>query len=265
MDYGNKPTDGGNLILSDEEREELTSEFPGANELIRYYVGSQEFYKRHLSVLPVDRGFSDEIGHGKSAPSARGLKALGGCDANSKGKQANENASTPHRFVFAPHREGRALLITSRLIRAPAISSGWFRRQPERLFLIVPAVIYNPELWLFSMIVSRLHPQLDRHRVRSDEDGLLLLQHPRLEHLSVPKLTEQNKADLTRCAEDILLAREAHFPATIADLYDPENMPPDLPRRPRPQRRNAGAHLHRPPLPQRHRTPREALRDVTPG
>ena len=46
--------------------------------------------------------------------------------------------------------------------------------------------------------------------------------------LPVPTLTEKNKVDLTRCAEDILLAREAHFPATIADLYDPEKMPVDL-------------------------------------
>ncbi len=46
----------------------------------------------------------------------------------------------------------------------------------------------------------------------------------------VPKLTDQSKADLTRCAENILLAREAHFPATIADLYDPEAMPEDLRR-----------------------------------
>ena len=46
----------------------------------------------------------------------------------------------------------------------------------------------------------------------------------------LPKLTEKNKQDLTRCAEGILLAREAHFPATIADLYDPENMPEDLRR-----------------------------------
>jgi len=44
----------------------------------------------------------------------------------------------------------------------------------------------------------------------------------------VPTLTNQNKVDLTRCAEDILLAREAHFPATIADLYDPDAMPDDL-------------------------------------
>ena len=41
-------------------------------------------------------------------------------------------------------------------------------------------------------------------------------------------LTEKNKTDLSHCAEDILLAREAHFPATIADLYDPSSMPPDL-------------------------------------
>ena len=39
----------------------------------------------------------------------------------------------------------------------------------------------------------------------------------------VPPLTEQQKADLTECAQNILLAREAHFPATIADLYDPKN------------------------------------------
>jgi hypothetical protein len=44
----------------------------------------------------------------------------------------------------------------------------------------------------------------------------------------VPPLTEQNKAELTRCAEDILLAREANFPATIADLYDPDTMPDNL-------------------------------------
>jgi hypothetical protein len=44
----------------------------------------------------------------------------------------------------------------------------------------------------------------------------------------LPTLSEQNKVDLTRCAENILLAREAHFPATIADLYDPEKMPSDV-------------------------------------
>ena len=44
----------------------------------------------------------------------------------------------------------------------------------------------------------------------------------------VPTLTKKNRDDLTRCAVDILLAREAHFPLTIADLYDPETMPDNL-------------------------------------
>jgi len=44
----------------------------------------------------------------------------------------------------------------------------------------------------------------------------------------VPVLTDTMKADLTRCAENILLAREAHFPKTIADLYDPDAMPDNL-------------------------------------
>ena len=40
----------------------------------------------------------------------------------------------------------------------------------------------------------------------------------------VPPLTEQNKIDLTQCAEDILLTRERYWPATIADMYDPKRM-----------------------------------------
>jgi hypothetical protein len=44
----------------------------------------------------------------------------------------------------------------------------------------------------------------------------------------IPPLTDENKTDLTRCAEDILLTREAHWPATIAELYDSETMPDDL-------------------------------------
>jgi hypothetical protein len=44
--------------------------------------------------------------------------------------------------------------------------------------------------------------------------------------LSSPEtLAEQSKPDLTRCADDILLARVAHFPATIADVYYPDAMP----------------------------------------
>ena len=44
----------------------------------------------------------------------------------------------------------------------------------------------------------------------------------------LPNLTRKNELDLEKCGEDILLAREAHFPKTIAELYKPEDMPDNL-------------------------------------
>ena len=44
----------------------------------------------------------------------------------------------------------------------------------------------------------------------------------------VPLLTAQDRHALAESAKNILLAREAHFPATIADLYAPETMPANL-------------------------------------
>ena len=88
--------------------------------------------------------------------------------------------------------------------------------------------LYDAELWNFALITSRLHRVWVATvcvRMRTDFSYSNTLGW---NTFPVPKLTEQNKADLTRCAEDILLAREAHFPKTIADLYDPEKMPENL-------------------------------------
>ncbi len=88
--------------------------------------------------------------------------------------------------------------------------------------------LYDAPLWNMALIASRLHwvwigtvcVRLEMRFSYSNTLGW--------NTFPVPTLTDKNKADLTRCAEDILLAREAHFPATIAELYDPETMPADL-------------------------------------
>lgn len=88
--------------------------------------------------------------------------------------------------------------------------------------------IYDAPLWNLAILASLLHRTWIGTvcvRLRTDFSyGSTLGWNT----FPIPTLTEKNKADLTRCAEDILLAREAHFPATIADLYDPETMPADL-------------------------------------
>ena len=88
--------------------------------------------------------------------------------------------------------------------------------------------LYDSPLWNLALASSSLHRiwiGTVCARMRSDYSYSNTLGW---NTFPVPLLTEKNKADLTRCAEDILLAREAHFPATIADLYDPDEMPADL-------------------------------------
>jgi len=84
------------------------------------------------------------------------------------------------------------------------------------------------ELYILALISSRLHAvwveavcgKLETRYRYSNTIGWSTF--------PVPPLTDKNKTDLTRSAENILLARETHFPATIADLYHPANMPFDL-------------------------------------
>jgi hypothetical protein len=88
--------------------------------------------------------------------------------------------------------------------------------------------LYDAPLWNMALIASRLHwvwigtvcVRLEMRFSYSNTLGW--------NTFPVPKLTEKNRADLTAAATGILLAREAHFPATIADLYDPEKMPANL-------------------------------------
>ncbi len=226
MDYGNKPTDGGNLILDERERDDIVRAHPTADVFIRNYVGSIEFINgtRRFCIW-VENEMRERA---YAIPEfARRFKAVRTLRQESKGSQANANAHTPHRFVFAPHRRGSALIV-------PRVSS---ERRPYLPAGLVDdhtvisdrgAVIYNPELWVLGVIVSRMHLVWIANvcvRMRMDFSYSNTLGW---NTFPVPPLSDQNKTDLTRCAEEILLAREAHFPATIADLYDPEQMPADL-------------------------------------
>ena len=90
-------------------------------------------------------------------------------------------------------------------------------------------VMFDPELFNLAIISSRL--QFVWATVLSGRHGNGLRYGSNLcwNTFPVPTLTEQNKADLTKCAEEILLAREHYFPATIADMYDPDRMDTEFP------------------------------------
>lgn len=226
MDYGNKPTDGGNLILERDEKDALLIKFPGADRYIKQYVGSSEFIN---GVPRFCLWIEDEhLDDAQRIPDvAMRLDNVRELRAGSKGQQANANAKTPHRFVFAPHRPGAALIVPRvSSERRPYLPAGFV--DDATVISDRAAVIYNPDLWLFSIIASRLHLVWIANvcvRMRMDFSYSNTLGW---NTFPAPLLTEQNKADLTECAEAILLARETNFPGTIAELYDPDNMPSAL-------------------------------------
>lgn len=228
MDYGNKPTDGGNLILDERGRDLIISENPAAAQFIKNYIGSTEFIngtRRYCIWVDADK----EADAYKIPEFKRRFDAIRKLRQSSRGTQANANANSPHRFVFAPHRNGNALIVPRvSSERRPYLPAGLV--DDQTVISDRAAVIYDPELWNLAIIVSRLHLVWIATvcvRMRMDFSYSNTLGW---NTFPVPTLTEKNKADLTLCAEDILLVRENHFPATIADLYDPEKMPDDLRR-----------------------------------
>lgn len=226
MDYGNKPSDGGHLILSNDEREQLLQRYPGASRFLRRLVGSQEFVSSSsrwcLWIEDGELAEAQEI-----APILDRLRAVRMVRLESKGKQSQGKAESPHRFVYTPHQDTRSLVV-------PSITSESREYLPvgladgQTIVSNKAAVIYDPPLWALSLVASRLHwvwiatvcVRLEMRFSYSNTLGW--------NTFPVPLLTEQNKADLIESAKEILLARESYFPATIAELYDPEKMPHDL-------------------------------------
>ena len=226
MVSGNKATDGGNLILSNNEVSALTSEAPQSGRFIRRLEGAKEFIRGESRwCIWLEDG---DITEAKSIPSiAKRINNVKEVRSESRGKQANEAAAFPHRFVYAPHVEGRSILIPSvSSERREYLPCGFF---DDSSVIVAPnLVMYNSLEWCFSIIVSKLHLVWISTICGKLKTDFRYSNTLGWNNFPVPKLTNKNKEDLTWCAQDILLAREAHFPATIADLYKPDDMPDNL-------------------------------------
>ena len=226
MEFGNKPTDGGHLLLKPDDLPSLALTPAQREKFIRQIFGSDDFINgggRLCIWIETD-----------DLAEAQGIKSLNERIENvrrvrlaSRDKGANALAKRAHQLKLMRIGLHHTVVV-------PGVSSE--RRQylpvgiaDNRTALTNLAFgLYDAPLWNMALIASRLHlvwiatvcGKLETRYRYSNTLGW--------NTFPVPTLTEKNRADLTRCAEDILLAREAHFPATIADLYDPDNMPEDL-------------------------------------
>lgn len=229
FERGNSPTDGGHLLLDRGDLNEMGLNDSQVTKFIRPFVGSLELIRgvSRFCIWIED----EDVGEALSINSVsdrvtkvRSFRLLSTKAATRKAAgwayrfdERKPLPSVPSICVPVTSSENRAYLPADLLPAGVAISN---------LAFGMPCA----EIWVLSIVVSRMMLSWVAAvcaRMRTDyrfTNTLCWNTFP------VPVLTEQNKADLAACAEDILLAREAHFPATIADLYASDTMPDNLRR-----------------------------------
>lgn len=226
MRYGNLPGDGNFLTLSMREKDELLKLHPSFQKFVIPLYGAQEFirglqrYCLWIEDEDLEEACSCEIIRNR-------IEGVRKTRAESRDPSYNALVNRPHQFRDRNLGESITIL-------APTICSETRQYLPATVFrgrtgtTNQAFAIYDAPLWNMALIASRLHLVWIATVCGKLKTDFRYSNTLGWNTFPVPTLTEQNKADLTRCAEDILLVREAHFPATIADLYDPQDMPDDL-------------------------------------
>jgi hypothetical protein len=227
MVMGSMPRDGGNLILNQDEARNIMSTSPSASHWVRRYVGSDELIngiERYcLWISDADAPKAHELKGIKER-----LLAVSEMRRSSPLASTKEFADRPHRFVYLAGESRRQSIAVGGVSseKRPYLPVDMF--DSRTVLSNLAFAIYDGPLWSLALLASRLHlvwiaavcGKLETRYRYSNTLGW--------NTFPVPIFTDKNKADLAQCAENILLAREAQFPSTIADLYAPETMPSDL-------------------------------------
>ncbi|WP_312814878.1 class I SAM-dependent DNA methyltransferase [Brevundimonas sp.] len=227
MEYGNKPTDGGFLILSPEERSELLSEAPESSWFIKRYMGSQEVVKGIerfcIWVSDQDATTASQIPFLKQR-----FDQVAKFRAASKAAQTRPWAAYPYKFRQAQNWAKQSAILV------PSVTS---ERRPYLPVALVGAdvissnlnqVLYDAPEWCIALIASKLHLVWIATVCGKLKSDFRYSNTLGWNTFPVPKFTEAQLEALTASARKILKTRYLHHPKTIADLYDPDKMPDDL-------------------------------------
>jgi len=227
MSWGNKPTDGGHLILSPEERDDFLKQEPGAAKFIRPFMSGGDFINgidrfclwlkdaapNELRTLPMVMARVDAVKQMRLA---------------SKAESTRKYAAYPTLFRQIAQPDSDYLAV-------PEVSS---ERRPIIPIAFVSKDIIcsnkiqfvpNASVWHFGILTSTMHMAWMRlvcGRLKSDysySNTLVYNNFPWPEEVS-----EAQQAAVQKAAQAVLEARALFPSSTLADLYDPTTMPPVL-------------------------------------
>jgi len=226
MMTGNRPADGGHLIIEEDDLKEFLEADPLSEKYIRRFMGSAEFINNKkrwclwlVSASPAELRKMPEV-----------MKRVAACEQD----RANAPDAGRRKLAETPTLFREQIETGDTFIVVPAVSSERRRYIPigflptstiaSNLVLIIP----NATLYHFGILTSNVHMVWMRAvcgrlemRYRYSKDVVY-------NNFPWPEATPEQKAAIEALAQGVLDAR-AQFPgSSLADLYDPLTMPPAL-------------------------------------
>lgn len=227
MVYGNKPADGGNLIIEADEYQDFVSHDPNSQKFIRPFLGAVEYLhgkKRYCIWLK-------NVSPSEIARSSLVVERVKKCKESRESSIAagiRKFAETPALFAQITQPTGVNYIIV------PRVSSERRRYVPMGFLdsgtIVSDAVQIVPEatLYEFGILTSNVHMAWMRAvcgRLKSDyrySKDVVYNNFP------WPKLNDQQKSKIEHTAQAILDARALYPESCMAELYDEVLMPPEL-------------------------------------
>lgn len=225
MTTGNRPADGGHLIIEADEYDEFIAKEPNALPYIKRLVGAAEFINNKKRWCLWLVGISPaEL---RKMPLV--LQRVEACKAD------RENAPDAGRRKLAERpTQFREINNPDTFVVVPAVSSERRRYVPigflDKNTIATNLVITIPDaqLYHFGVLTSNVHMAWMRAvcgRLKSDyrySKDVVYNNFP------WPTLTDAQKAKIEQTAQAILDARALYPDCSLADLYDEIAMPPEL-------------------------------------
>ena len=226
MMYGSKPTDDGNFILNDEERNQFVIEEPGASELIKPFMSAYEYLRdiKRWVIWLVD------VDPQKIQSLPKVMERVRKVEAFRKASKAESTRNYPYPTIFRQVTQPKSdylLIPRTTSENRSYIPFGFFNK--DNIVSDTCQSLPNATLFHFGVMTSVMHMAWVRYtcgRLKSDfrySKDIVYNNFPWPENPS-----EKQTQAIETAAQSVLDAR-AQFPeSTLADLYDPLTMPPVL-------------------------------------
>ena len=228
INLGGQPIDDGNLVLTEEEKEQLLKIEPQAAPYIRHYMMGKDFINRQPRYcLWLDKVSPAVL---KQLPNVlKRIQAVKEFRLSSQRESTLRAADTPYLF-------GAPFECTTDYIALPKVSSENRRYIPidylsadiipgDKLFTMQNATLYH-----FGVLTSNVHMAWMRAvcgRLKSDYSYSNTIVY---NNFPWPAITPEQEAEISRTAQAILDARNLYPDCSLADLYDEVTMPVELRR-----------------------------------